>query len=115
MPIGFRIGRDLLPYPYVRAFMSIEGWGYHLLASDEPIKLPTVNAAVAKMTEGAQKDMIEWGPASTPAAQLSMQLEREANVAALIALDPEVVALDDSHPVNEYYFLRETFKKSRRD
>jgi hypothetical protein len=58
--------------------------------------------------------MIEWGPASTPAAQLSMMFRREANVAALMALDPEVVALDDSHPVNEYYFLREALNKSRR-
>jgi len=100
-------------FPYVRAFESVEGWGYHLLASDQSIKLPPVTAAVAKMPEGAQKDMIEWGPASTPAAQLSMVLGRETNVAALMAIDPEVVALDDNHPINEYYFLRETFRKRR--
>jgi spermidine synthase len=93
-------------FPYVRAFHSIEGWGIHFLVSATPI--PNLSAAelAAKLPDAAARDLMEWGPSSTPQQQFETVLARELSVAALIQRDPEVHALQDDYPVNEYFILR---------
>jgi spermidine synthase len=93
-------------FPYVRAFGSVEGWGIHFLASASPI--PSLSAAelANKLPASAARDLMEWGPASTPREQFEIVLSHEVSLAALIQKDPEVPSLKDDRPVNEYYLLR---------
>jgi hypothetical protein len=100
-------------FPHVRAFSSIEGWGIHYLASDEPIpRLPPAQAA-ARLPEAARTDLLEWGPAATVEEQLDLVLRREISVQNLLRLDPQAPVLSDDRPVNEYYLLRSTFRSRR--
>jgi spermidine synthase len=98
-------------FPYVRAFIGIEGWGLHFLASDRPIQQLTAAELAAKLTPAAQRDLVEWGPFNTPEAQFAAELNRELNPDQIIALLPGTHVLDDDHPVNEYCFLRRWNRK----
>jgi spermidine synthase len=93
-------------FPYVRVFRSIEGWGYHFLASSSP--LPDDSAAVlaSHLPPAAVADLLEWGPAATAEQQFAEVLNQELSVDALIQGAPDVPALQDDRPVNEYYLLR---------
>jgi spermidine synthase len=93
-------------FPYVRVFRSIEGWGYHFLASSSP--LPSVSAAdlANRMPPAAATDLIEWGPANNATAQFDEVLRQELSLDSLIQRAPGVPALQDDRPVNEYFLLR---------
>lgn len=93
-------------FPYVRTFRSIEGWGTHFLASNRPLPLWSAKELLRQMPPSAVKDMMEWGPASTPEDELGAMLKNEISPASLIAPDPTSTALTDDRPVNEYYALR---------
>jgi hypothetical protein len=93
-------------FPYVRVFHSVEGWGYHFLASTSP--LPPVSAAVlaGHLPPAAADDLLEWGPATTAEQQFAAVLNQELSLESLIQQAPGVPALQDDRPVNEYYVLR---------
>jgi spermidine synthase len=93
-------------FPYVRTFTSIEGWGYHFLASESALPPLTAAALTARMPERAAADLVEWGPASDPERQFGAVLDRELSLDDLIRQAPTVPALQDDRPVNEYYLLR---------
>jgi len=93
-------------FPYVRAFRSVENWGLHFLASDQPIPLRTAEELVQRMPAKALKDMMEWGPQATPKAQFAVVLGREVTADQLIADAPGAPALVDDRPENEYFLLR---------
>lgn len=94
-------------FPYVRTFRSIEGWGTHFLASNRPLPLRDANQLLRQMPPFAVKDMMEWGPESTPQEELGAMLKNEISPSSLIAQDPTAPALTDDRPVNEYYALRD--------
>jgi hypothetical protein len=93
-------------FPYVRVFTSIEGWGYHFLASKSP--LPSFSAATlaSHMPPAAAADLVEWGPAHDAEQQFAGVLNQELSLDGLIQQDPGVPALQDDRPVNEYFILR---------
>jgi len=93
-------------FPYVRVFRSIEGWGYHFLASQSP--LPSFSAATlaSHMPPAAAADLIEWGPAPDAEQQFAGVLHQELSLDGLIAQAPSVPALQDDRPVNEYFIMR---------
>ena len=91
-------------FPYVRVFRSVEGWGYHCLASRSPIPGYTAAALQARMPVAALKDLLEWGPQHTGIKQLQALLSAEVPIDAIIA--PNAEGLRDDHPINEYFFLR---------
>jgi len=93
-------------FPYVRAFNSLEGWGVHFLASMTPIPRLSATELAGKLPAPAARDLIEWGPGSTPQEQFEIVLSHELSVASLADEDPNVPALQDDHPVNEYFILR---------
>ena len=93
-------------FPYVRAFGSLEGWGIHFLASATPIPLLSASRLAEKLPPDAAHDLMEWGPASSPQEQFGIVLSHELSPSALIQEDPNVPALQDDHPVNEYFILR---------
>jgi len=93
-------------FPYVRVFHSIEGWGYHFLASESP--LPQVSAATlaSRLSPRATADLMEWGPARDAEQQFASVLNQELTLDSLIQRAPNVPALQDDRPVNEYFILR---------
>ena len=92
-------------FPYVRAFTSVEGWGVHLLASKQPILLKTPAELAARLPEKAALDIVEWGPYMTPEEQFEHVLAQEKLLNDIISAFPNVAALSDDRPLNEYYLL----------
>jgi spermidine synthase len=93
-------------FPYVRVFRSVEGWGYHFLASDSPIPSYSAATLASHLPPAASADLVEWGPAKNAQDQFSRVLAQELSVDDLIRRAPNVPAMQDDHPVNEYYLLR---------
>ena len=93
-------------FPYVRVFRSVENWGFHLLASDSPIPSFSAATLASHLPAAAAADLIEWGPASTAEDQFARVLKQEVPLDEIIATAPNVPALQDDRPINEYYFLR---------
>jgi spermidine synthase len=93
-------------FPHVRVFRSVEGWGYHFIASQRPITVPPADVLAARMPPRAVADMLEWGPATTASAQLNRMVSREVSLQSLVAAAPGVPVLRDDRPYNEYYLLR---------
>ena len=93
-------------FPYVRVFHSIEGWGYHFLASTSP--LPQLSAATlaSHLPPSAAADLLEWGPASNAEEQFHEVLAQEVVLDSLIRPAPDTPAMQDDRPVNEYFVLR---------
>jgi predicted membrane-bound spermidine synthase len=96
-------------FAYLKVYRGIEGWGWHFLASDQPIPDRTVAALVARMPAAAVKDMTEWGPAATPELEMSMVLDHTTTVDNNIALSPATPALSDDRPINEFFVVRTPF------
>jgi predicted membrane-bound spermidine synthase len=96
-------------FPYVRAFRSFDGVGIHFLASMEPIPVTSSSALAARMPAAAAKDFVEWGPAANAQQQFDAVLSREISLESLVAEDPQVPAIRDNQPINEYYLLRQWF------
>jgi len=93
-------------FPYIRVFRSIEGWGYHFLASDEPIPPYSPATLASHLPPRATVDLLEWGPASNAEDQFARVLNQEVSLSELIRQDPRAPVLQDDRPVNEYYLLR---------
>ena len=93
-------------FPYVRAFVGIEGWGIHFLASRRPIPNRSGTDLAKHMPASAAADLVEWGPFPTAEQQFAAVLKREIPLNRVIALDEDAPAMQDDRPLNEYYLLR---------
>jgi spermidine synthase len=93
-------------FPYLRIFHSLEGDGWHFLASERPIPQRSAAELLARMPGEAVADMMEWEPAKTPTAHFDSMLSTETTPEQTIASVPGVPPLQDDRPVNEYYLLR---------
>jgi predicted membrane-bound spermidine synthase len=91
-------------FPHVRVFRSLEGWGYHCLASREPIPRYRAEELAARMPRAAAFDLLEMGPQKTAVAQFRAILTAEVPLDSLI--EPGAEGLRDDRPINEYFFLR---------
>jgi spermidine synthase len=100
-------------FPHVRAFHSMEGWGYHFLASLSPIAIPTAAEMISRLPDLAQKDLLEWEKEKTLPEFLRNVLAREVAFDALLSKD-ERISITDDRPYNEYYFVRRTWAKISR-
>jgi len=98
-------------FAHVRVFGSVEGWGFHFLASARPIPVRTAAELAARLPPPAVSDLIEWGPGHTPEEQFQLVVSRELSSRALHAMVPDAPALCDDRPVNEYFLLRWWAKK----
>ncbi len=99
-------------FPYVKVYESIEGWGWHFLASEQPIPDTPAEVAVSRMPRSAIADMLEWGPYRTPQLQFQAVLSRRIQIQSLIEKDPSIPPLSDNRPINEYFLLRDTLPRS---
>ena len=92
-------------FRFVRVFPSVEGWGFHFLASDAPIPARSPAELARRLPSAARADLLEWGPEKTAEAQFARMVAAERPVASLYEgrFEP---ALDDDRPLNEYFLLR---------
>lgn len=95
-------------FPYVVAFKSIEDWGYHFLASMSPIDDLTTEELVARLPEGAKRDLMEWSANQSIEKMARSILARRMDVRGLLPPDREDMIVTDDRPYNEYFFLRRT-------
>ena len=65
------------------------------------------------MPSAAAADLVEWGPHATAQAQFESILSGQVDLAKLVAEDPEVPALRDDEPINEYDLLRSVHLTNR--
>jgi spermidine synthase len=93
-------------FPYVRGFSSVKGWGFHFLASNEPIENRLPRELAARMPASAIEDLTEWGPENTAQANFAIVLNSEFPPSQMIAGSPSAPALQDDRPTNEYFWLR---------
>jgi spermidine synthase len=93
-------------FSYVRVFHSLNGAGYHFLASDWPLPVRTAHDLAQQLPSAAAYDFVEWGPESTAEAQFKILLEGEIPIARIIAEAPNAPILEDDHPTNEYFAWR---------
>ncbi len=108
--------RSLLEsFPYVRQFGSIEGWGFHFLASESPIPRLDAKELANRLPEKAKKDLMEWVDQS-PEQLFGILLDSEVDVYKFYDHFPiaHKVPLTDDRPVNEYYRLRVLIAKINR-
>jgi spermidine synthase len=94
-------------FPHVRVFPSVEGWGFHFLASDTTIARWTPVQLATKLPPASTRDLLEWGPFQTAQEQFQPVVDKEESLKDLIDVDPGAPALTDDRPINEYYLLRQ--------
>jgi len=95
-------------FPYVRAFISIEGVGIHYFASRQPIPYRSASELAKRMPPSAAADLVEWGPFPTAEQMFAATLKREVPISRAVALDSSAPAVEDDRPVNEYDLVRTT-------
>jgi hypothetical protein len=98
-------------FAYVRVFRSVNGIGYHLLASDAPFPNRDSQELAARLPASAARDFVEWGPAPTAAEQFETLLNNELSLKQMIADAPDAPALDDDRPTNEYFAWRTIYSR----
>ena len=96
-------------FPYVYGFISVEGWGVHLIASEKPVAPLNAAQLAARMPESARKDLMEWYSSTNTAAALNIVLTNGSPVASLVRLNPNIRITDDQ-PFNEYFLLRDLYR-----
>jgi spermidine synthase len=98
-------------FPYVRVFRWGTRWGFHFLASEQPLANLTAEQLQRKLPAEAAVDFVEWGlPSKDSKAIISAfqgLLRSEIPIEVLIGQSPTTPALSDDRPINEYYLLRE--------
>ncbi len=92
-------------FPHVRCFLSVAGWGVHMLASMEPIEKLDAGQLAARMPENARQDLLEWNASKDAPAYLMQVLTNEYFVPTMLNPDTEVRVTDDK-PFNEYFLFR---------
>jgi spermidine synthase len=92
-------------FPYVRAYPSVAGWGYHFLASMSPIEALTAEKMTQRLSERARHDLLEWSGGRDLKEYVGPVLSKEIPIQQLLAADPRIRITDD-RPFNEYFWLR---------
>ncbi|MBZ5574308.1 MAG: fused MFS/spermidine synthase [Acidobacteriia bacterium] len=93
-------------FPYVRVFAYRQTWGYHFLASSQPIPQRSAEQLIQRMPAAAIRDMQEWSPPAGPERIFALVLSLEKTPEQVIAVSPQTPAMQDDRPVNEYFLLR---------
>jgi len=92
-------------FPYVRCFISINGWGLHIIASEDPIQIPSPSEMLARIPAAAKADLLEWSRSKDIVPDMETVFSREVPVHDLLGPDPSIQITDDD-PMNEYFLLR---------
>jgi len=104
-------------FPYVRAFEAsdnrFQAGGIMFLARKEPLVNMSSSELASRLPAAAATDLVEWGPKATAQEQFELLLSHERDVSKMAAADPDVPALSDDRPINEYFLLRDWFQIHR--
>jgi predicted membrane-bound spermidine synthase len=93
-------------FPYVRCFSSVEKSGVHLLASMNPIEIPSPEKLAARMPASAQDDLLEWNTSQNLQTYFGSVTSQEIPITNILNPDPKIEITDDN-PLNEYFLLRQ--------
>lgn len=97
-------------FPYVRVFRWGNRFGFHFLASEQPLPNLTAEELTRRLPADAATDLAEWAipEKRSEAALLTFQslLQSEVPIEAMIQESPTTPALSDDRPINEYYIMR---------
>lgn len=99
-------------FPYIRVYHSIEGWGYHVLASRKPFGPLTAKEMVSRMPGNARKDLSTWCKGDTLERYVQHMLSNTMPIDSLLSINPRLI-ITDARPYNEYFLLRQIFGGSR--
>ncbi len=110
------VARSLVDsFPYVKAFTSVEGWGCHFLASDQPIEDITADQMISRLPEAAKQDLQEWCPGKNPLLQMKAGIDtvlmHHIDLRTILDHNNSIRITDDS-PFNEYCWLRYHFART---
>jgi len=94
-------------FSHVRVFHSVNGEGYHFLASDWPLPPGNARDLALRLPTPATRDFVEWGPSSTAEAQFEILLKNEISIDEMISQSLRAPVLDDDRPTNEYFAWRD--------
>ncbi|MEW6057517.1 MAG: fused MFS/spermidine synthase [Bdellovibrionota bacterium] len=92
-------------FPYVRAYSSMDDWGFHFIASQQPLGDPTLEQLISRIPQAARADMLEWNSHETLEAIFKRVLAKELVLETRMHSNPAIVVTDD-RPYNEYFLLR---------
>src|SRR6266849_8057159 len=101
-------------FPHVRVFRSVQGWGWHFLASNQPLPQRTAAELAGRLPANAARDLVDWDPDRTPEDEFAEVMKKEVSLDQMIAEAARASALTDDHPENEYYALRSHFAEPKR-
>jgi len=101
-------------FPHVKVYQSLDGWGFHFIASLSPIVPPTPDELIARMPPDARDDLLEWSPGSDINSVAHQLLGGEIPLWAILNED-QGIAITDDRPFNEYFFLRRLMGWWKRD
>jgi spermidine synthase len=100
------VARSLVSeFPYVRIYHSLEDWGYHFLASEQPIRILTTSEMLERLPEKAKTDLMEWYPNQSIQDIIVKILSKEIPLGTVSSADREIYISDD-RAYNEYFMLR---------
>jgi spermidine synthase len=92
-------------FPHVRVFRSAQDWGFHFLASSEPIERIDATEAARRMPPAARVDLVEWSPEESTESTIARILAPELDLNTLVET-AGVPTLTDDRAFNEYFLLR---------
>lgn len=97
-------------FPHVIVFHSVKDWGYHFLASQQPIVNLTAGELLERLPPNAIKDLLEWEFPTTPQELVTKMISNRWQ-------DPDQhetkmpLAFTDDRPMNEYFLVRRTWDR----
>jgi hypothetical protein len=91
-------------FPHVRAFRSIDGWGFHFLASMEPIPSRDAAALASRLPPDAAP--ISSSGSRSAAGRLFERMLATSSTLRAGRSRPRHARAHGRSPVNEYFFLR---------
>ena len=92
-------------FPYVKVYRSIENWGYHFLASMQPIRQLSAAELIARMPPKSRQDLLTWCPNGNLEKYMQAMLSKEVPLDSLLSKDQGIM-ITDAKPYNEYFLLR---------
>ena len=98
-------------FPYVRLFRAIDDptsriHGYHFICSLDPVPPMTPAEFLARMPEGARRDLQEWSAAPDPESEMQARLAQQLRLEFPRQHTPEWAMITDDRPLNEYFWIR---------
>jgi spermidine synthase len=103
-------------FPHVIVLNSVEGWGVHILASEQPLRMPTPQEFAARIPPKAVRDLMEWPYRGQPLSSIEELATRIlASPVDYESIMPRnrKIALTDDRPINEYYAVRRFIARRR--